>query len=69
MIHAGWIWTLGQLQLMMVTKVAYGLGLGCSSTSWNPYEVYFHMDLEYSEVAAMTELLPRGLLSKGDASP
>ena len=30
------------------TTVAYELGLGRSSTSWNPYEVYFHMDLESS---------------------
>jgi len=44
----GWIRTPGQLQLVMFTTVAYGLGLGRSSTSWNPYEVYFHMDLESS---------------------
>ena len=42
----GWIRTPGQLQLVMFTTVAYGLGLGRSSTLWNPYEVYFHMDLE-----------------------
>ena len=42
----GWIRTPGQLQLVMCTTVAYGLGLGRSSTLWNPYEVYFHMDLE-----------------------
>ena len=44
----GWIRTPGQLQLVMFTTVAYGLGLGRSSTLWNPYEVYFHMDLESS---------------------
>ena len=44
----GWIRTLGQLQLVMFTMVPYGLGLGRSSTSWNPYEVYFHMNLESS---------------------
>ena len=42
----GWIRTPGQLQLVMFTTVTYGLGLGRSSTLWNPYEVYFHMDLE-----------------------
>ena len=44
----GWIRTPGQLQLVMVTTVAYRLGLGRSSTLWTPYEVYFHMDLESS---------------------
>ena len=57
----------------MVTTVAYGLGLGRSSTSWNPYEVYFHMDLNqvhiYFEAAAMTELRLRACLSKGATSP
>ena len=48
MIRAGWIRTPGQLQLVMFITVAYELGLGRSSTSWNPYEVYFHMDLESS---------------------
>ena len=43
-----WIRTPRQLQLVMFTTVAYGLGLRRSSTSWNPYEVYFHMDLESS---------------------
>src|SRR5438105_2475768 len=43
-IRAGWIRTVEQHQLMTVTTVAYGLRLGHSSTSRNPYEVYFHMD-------------------------
>ena len=42
----GWIRTPGQLQLVMFTTVAYGLRFGRSSTPWNPYEVYFHMDLD-----------------------
>ena len=42
----GWIRTLGQLQLVMFTTVAYGLHFGRSSTPWNPYEVYFHVDSE-----------------------
>ena len=42
----GWIRTPGHLQLVMFTTVAYGLRFGHSSTPWNPYEVYFHMDLD-----------------------
>ena len=40
----GWIRTAEQLQLVTVTTIAYELGLGRSSTSWTPYEVYFHMN-------------------------
>src|SRR5688572_3903472 len=46
--RAGWIRTPGQYQLVMVTTVAYGHGLGRSSASRICYEVYFHMDLDSS---------------------
>ena len=42
----GWIRTATLCQLAMVATTWSGLRFGRSSTSWNPYEVYFHMDLE-----------------------
>ncbi|XP_072148934.1 uncharacterized protein [Setaria viridis] len=43
---SSWIRTSEQHQVVTVTTVAYGLGVGRSSISWNPYQVYFHMDLD-----------------------
>ena len=37
----GWIRTVEKHRLVMDATVAYGLGLGHSSTSWKAYQVYF----------------------------
>ena len=40
----GWIRTAEKHRLVMDATVAYGLGLGHSSTSWKAYEIYFQKD-------------------------
>ena len=40
----GWIRTATLHQLATAATTSSGLHFGSSSTPWNPYEVYFHMD-------------------------
>ena len=42
----GWIRTTTLHQLATAATTSSGLRFGRSSTPWNPYEVYFHMDLD-----------------------
>jgi hypothetical protein len=42
--RVGWIRTAAQHQLVMAAMASYGLRLGCSSTRWKAYQVYFPMD-------------------------
>ena len=42
----GWIRTATLHQLATAATTSSGLRFGRSSTPWNPYEVYFHMDLD-----------------------
>jgi hypothetical protein len=39
--RVGWIRTAAQHQLVMAAMASYGLRLGCSSTRWKAYQVYF----------------------------
>ena len=69
--RAGWIRTAEKHRFVMDATVAYGLGLGRSSTSWNSYQVYFPTDLTsdpYLFGVGHNSLLSSGMFPAHDAA-
>ena len=70
--RAGWIRTAEKHRFVMDATVAYGLGLGRSSTSWKSYKVYFPMDPTshpYLFRVGHIRLLSTGMFSAHDVVP